>query len=254
MITRLAPSRQGEDDGLPPHLSRQIDGDGRRAFEIILHKLDQAIASGAFAAGDRLPPERELAIQFNVSRSSVREAVRVLEALGLVSVRRGVEHGVTLLKEPGNALTRLLSFHLSLRHLNIPTLVDFRIAIESWAAGRVAQAPTPQLIAELATLVESMEESIGPVDFQEADSTFHIALVRGANNELATLVHEAARTVIAHHMLTAIHMHGDWTRLRPQLSRDHRSILTAIGRRDSELAAELAARHISDFYAGHLAG
>src|SRR5204862_6394506 len=83
---------------------------GRRAFEEILLQLEEAISAGHLSAGDRLPPERELATRFQVSRTSVREALRVLETLGIVSVRRGAENGATLREEPGNALTQLLRF------------------------------------------------------------------------------------------------------------------------------------------------
>src|SRR5919106_5896733 len=63
-----------------------------RAFEHILGELEASISAGALEAGDRLPPERDLAARYRVSRASVREAIRVLEAMGIVSVRRGADH------------------------------------------------------------------------------------------------------------------------------------------------------------------
>ena len=66
----------------------------QRGFEVILEHLEAALLSGELSVGDRLPGERELAAGFRVSRTSVREALRVLEALGLVEVKRGTE-GIT---------------------------------------------------------------------------------------------------------------------------------------------------------------
>src|SRR5690349_13555237 len=122
--------------------------EGRRAFEEIPHQLEEAIAAGHLSAGDRLPPERELAAHFQVSRTSVREALRVLEALGIVSVRRGADNGATILEKPGNALTHLLRFHLALHHVSLTSLIEFRVVIESWAAGALARKRSAQALAE----------------------------------------------------------------------------------------------------------
>src|SRR5213593_3658038 len=61
----------------------------RRAFEDVIVQVEEAIAAGRLQPGDRLPPERELALQLQVSRASVREALRVLEAFGVIAARRG---------------------------------------------------------------------------------------------------------------------------------------------------------------------
>src|SRR5919198_6364811 len=61
----------------------------RRAFEDVIVQVEEAIAAGTLQPGDRLPPERELAHQLQVSRASVREALRILEAFGVIEARRG---------------------------------------------------------------------------------------------------------------------------------------------------------------------
>ena len=87
----------------------------RRGFEVILDRLEAALLSGELSVGDRLPGERELAAGFGVSRTSVREALRVLEALGILEVKRGTE-GVSLRNEPGDAFADLLRLHIALGH------------------------------------------------------------------------------------------------------------------------------------------
>src|SRR5258708_1485513 len=80
----------------------------QRTFEAIVRQLKDAITGGLLQPGDRLPPERELAERFQVSRASVREALRVLETLGIVGMRRGADNGTVLRQEPGNVFTTVL--------------------------------------------------------------------------------------------------------------------------------------------------
>ena len=129
----------------------------RRAFEEILLQLEQSITSHALSAGDRLPPERELATRFNVSRASVREALRVLEGLGLVRVRRGADNGVVLLEHPDNALEPLFRFHLALEHASIENLIEFRTVIETWTVRAAAELRRKEPLAEAAAMLEQME-------------------------------------------------------------------------------------------------
>src|ERR687893_2475435 len=109
-----------------------------RAFEQILDALRAQIADGSLAAGDRLPAERDLASRYGVSRTSVREAIRVLESMGIVSVRRGADHGVVLLQEPGNAFQPVLRLLVALRHVSLDDAIEFRAMVEGGAARRLA--------------------------------------------------------------------------------------------------------------------
>jgi DNA-binding FadR family transcriptional regulator len=224
---------------------------GRRAFEEILLQLEEAIGAGHLSAGDRLPPERELASRFQVSRTSVREALRVLETLGLVSVRRGAENGATLREEPGNALTQLLRFHLALRHIGVEDLVEFRVVVETWAAAECARRQDPAILAELGEIVERMTTAKQPT-FNELDAAFHLALVRSAGNELAALIADGSRTAIRRTMLDAILAVRDWEPQRARLVREHRRILAAIAAGDAEAAARSVEAHIRGFWARHL--
>jgi len=244
-------SRQRVTSAEPAPFLRPI---GRlRAFEEVLGQLEQAIDAGHLGAGDRLPPERELAATLGVSRTSVREALRVLEALGLVGIKRGAENGVTLLEEPGNALAHLFRFHLALEHLRIASLVEFRVAVESWAAGACARRGDPAILTDLEALVRRMEaERLDPLEFHELDVAFHLVLARGSGNELASLVLEACRTAIQRVMLEAIGRAEDWPRTRRRLVREHRAILDAVARADKEAAASLVASHVMRFYETHL--
>jgi DNA-binding FadR family transcriptional regulator len=231
----------------PPTFLRPVTR--RRAFEEILFQLEEAIAAGHLSAGDRLPPERELATRFQVSRTSVREAMRVLEALGIVSVRRGAENGATLLEEPGNALVQILRFHLALEHVSMASLVEFRVAIESWAAGVAAERRPPDELGRAEQLLEHMEsENLDEPSFLERDLAFHVELSRACGNELAGLVLEGCRKAIGRTMLQATLEAGDWPAIREQLREQHREIYEAIRDGDRDEASARVADHIRHFY------
>jgi GntR family transcriptional repressor for pyruvate dehydrogenase complex len=228
--------------------------ESRRAFEEILDQLEQAILAGELAVGDKLPPERELAARLGVSRTSVREAVRVLEAFGLVEVRRGAQHGVTLREEPGNAFADVLRFLVALRHLTADTVLGFRLVLQVWAAGCAAERRDDQLLDPLRAIVQQMEaEPLDPSRFRSADVDFHSALVRAGQNELATLIFEAIRHSIEQMILDALVREADWDSLRASLTREHRGILDAIESGDVELSKRLVDDHIRGFWATRLA-
>jgi DNA-binding FadR family transcriptional regulator len=241
-----APETAGRPDYLRPV-------ERRRAFEEILDRLEAAIADGQLSAGDRLPPERELAAGFGVSRTSVREALRVLETLGLVDVRRGPDNGVTLRREPGNALAHALRFQLALRHVSADSLIEFRVAIESWAARAAATAPRDETLEELGGLLERMHgDGLGQVAFHELDAAFHLTLARASGNELAALVLEGARSAIQRAMLDAILRVPDWPATRARLVHEHGRIAAAIRARDPGRAAQRVESHIRRFYLEHV--
>ena len=222
---------------------------GRRAFEEILFKLEEAISSNDLAAGDRLPPERELAARFQVSRASVREALRVLEALGLVRVRRGADNGATLLEHPVNALEPLFRFHFALHHVSLENLVEFRTVIESWTAQAAAELQLDEHLGEAAAAITHMEaEELDVPCFLSHDLQFHLALARASGNPLAPLVLEGSRGPIEGAMLESALRVRDWPPVRGRLRREHRAILDAVVAGQGAAASRHMSRHIARFY------
>jgi GntR family transcriptional regulator, transcriptional repressor for pyruvate dehydrogenase complex len=230
------------------HVGQTMTALAPRAFEQILGELEASISAGVLEAGDRLPPERDLAARFGVSRASVREAIRVLEAMGVVSVRRGAEHGVVLLEEPGNAFQPVLRLLVALRHVSLDDAIEFRVMVEAGAARSLAAGG--DRAGALGDLLDRMEApGVKQQELHALDATFHVTLVRTAGNALLNLVEDAVdgllRKVITDLSLIA----WDWEAIRPQLIAEHRGIHDAIVAGDGERAAELVTRHIR--YWGH---
>lgn len=145
-----------------------------RLYQELARRLITELASGRYAVGDRLPAERELSLQYNVSRPTVREAVIALEVQGLVEVRVG--SGAYVKRLPGKH--DVPGFNISAIELT-----EARLLFEAEAAALAATQVTPEGLAELAALVEEIErENANPDGTEKADRAFHIAIARASRN------------------------------------------------------------------------
>ena len=222
----------------------------QRNFEEILVQLQQSFARGELAPGDRLPPERDLAEQFGASRTSVREALRVLEALGVVQVKPGADNGAFLLAEPGRAFRDLLAYQLALRHIDIASLVEFRIVIESWSARAAAERADDAALKRMTDLIDLMKQpGLSYTRFHDYDATWHLEIARATGNDLFALALEGARTTIERVMVGAVAGMVNWESMRARITSEHEAMLDAFRERDGRRASDLMTAHIRDFYA-----
>ena len=230
----------------------------RRAFEAILDQLEALMAAGVLRAGDRLPPERELAAQLRVSRTSVREALRVLEALGLVGTRRGPDNGAVLLREPGNAFATSVRLLAALGHVELQEIVDFRAIVEAGAARRLAERHDADALATLGALLERSEaDDVERDAFHALDAEFHVTLVRSAGNRLVNLMESGVDTALRRVIAEVGFLEARWSDIRPRILEEHRALHEAMRSGDGALAAELANGHVrfwGDRVIAHAAG
>ena len=148
----------------------------RRAFEIVLAWVESRILTGELRVGDQLPPERELARLLDVSRAAVREAVRTLQAQGVVrsSVGAGGAGGTTVTAVPANALTRLLRLHVALANFVVDDVVEARIALERLSIRLACRNARASDLAEMRRAIAVMEEpGIDKPRFNDADTALH---------------------------------------------------------------------------------
>lgn len=221
-----------------------------RAFEEILGQIEQAIIQGQLGAGDRLPPERELAETFGVSRSSVREALRVLEMFGVVVARRGAGNDAGSIVADGNAtgLVMALGMHSALLRIPARDLVEVRVLIEAYAAGQAASRNEAARISALRDLVEEMEKAQSPDSFYGLDTNFHVTLGELSGNVLLPVLMEALRGSTQREMLAGYERLEDWEVVRKQLIAEHRQIVEAIESGDTGQAEAALREHILRFY------
>jgi DNA-binding FadR family transcriptional regulator len=227
-----------------------LDGSGwrpvkrTRTFEDVLAQIERRIAEDGLTAGDRLPAERQLAEQLGVSRSSVREAMRVLETLGVVSsqVGRGPDAGAVLTARPDSALTDLLRLHLGLASLEMREVIDTRHMIEQWAAAQAAAAGADT--AGLAAALAGMDGARTAEEFVEHDTAFHCAIADASGNRLIAAIMRSLRDSMRKYSVEAVQRLGDTAILRA----DHVRILQAIGGGDADEAVRAVSDHLAHAY------
>lgn len=147
----------------------------------ISEQIRSSILAGEFAPGDKLPPERELAEMFGVSRPSVREALNMLAAAGLVESYQGGGTVVKSLVETatGSPLSELIKAE-SERALDV---IEVRKGMEAWTAYYAAQRALPDDIRKLETIVGNMESNLEDLKSSEdLDANFHILVARSTHN------------------------------------------------------------------------
>ena len=216
---------------------------GRRTFEEIIDQLEAALLSGRLVPGGRLPPEREFAAALGVSRASLREALRVLEALDLVDIQRG-PFGAVLRREPGDAFADILRLHLALGHYPRNLIVELRCILESWAFGQTAASADEELLATLSSLLAKMADtSLDPRSFNALDVAFHAAVIEGCGNELAAVVLRGCRTVNREEMLQGM-SRGSWPETAKSLTREHQKIFELIKEGEADSASKFVGQHI----------
>ncbi|WP_091470451.1 FadR/GntR family transcriptional regulator [Paenarthrobacter nitroguajacolicus] len=219
-----------------------------RTHELVLQWIEKQLSDGDLTLGGRLPGERAMAEQLHVSRTSVREAVRILEAMGVVraGVGSGKDAGTVVIAEPGSALGSTLRLHVATRHLPVADIVETRVLLESWAAER-AHVGVPAL-EEAAELLDQMDAAPDIDSFLALDARFHVALAQAAGNSVVSAMMASLRGAIENYAGELTGNLPDWNATCSRLRTEHRAILAAVNNNDGGKAAELVAAHIQGFY------
>ncbi|WP_308170085.1 FadR/GntR family transcriptional regulator [Acrocarpospora catenulata] len=214
-----------------------------RTFEEVLAQIEHRIATMGLTVGDRLPGERQLAEQLQVSRSSVREALRVLETLGVLSsqVGRGPDAGAVLTSHPTTPLTDLLRLNLGLATLTEQEIIATRLMIEQWSAAHHSTAASLRTMGEA---LAAMDTAAAPEEFVDQDIAFHVALVDAAGNRLNSAIMRALRNALRQYAVEAVTRLGH-TR---DLQADHRRIYEAIAAGDTTASVTAVTQHLARAY------
>lgn len=216
-----------------------------------MEQIELRILDGRLKAGDRLPSEREFSAMLGISRPSLRESLRVLEALGIVRVRLGggVDAGTVLVGEPGPGIGHLLKLQLALGHFDHNDILDTRIALETWCCGEAAHCATDPDHNELSAILDEMEATgITADDFNRLDAAFHVRIADATGNALAAHLMGSLRTAINRQMIDAYARLEDWEEQAKVVRHEHRQILAAIREKQPEIAQRRVSQHIRDFY------
>ncbi len=220
-----------------------------RTHQLVLHWIEGQLSEGKLAVGGRLPAERTLAEQLQVSRTSVREAIRILEAMGVVraGVGSGPEAGTVVISDPTAALGSALRLHVATQHLPVSDIVQTRVLLESWAAAH-ARPDSPELTGAARLLEEMDAGGMAVDDFLALDVRFHLALADAAGNAVVSAMMGSLRESITGYASRLTGNLPDWDATASRLRAEHHGILDAIRNDDGERAAKLVAAHIEGYY------
>ncbi|MEZ0575684.1 FadR/GntR family transcriptional regulator [Halodesulfovibrio aestuarii] len=157
------------------HLNEQL-----KIYEQVVLRIQEMLQSGTLTVGDKLPPERDLATRFQVSRSSIREAIRSLQEKGIVESRRG---NGTFIVNTGD-IVEPLAEALTTQRIYLLQIMEFRRTIEPAMAGLAARNATPDQLKNIATIMK--ENTLEPPDGSpwEKDIRFHSAIAQASGNPL----------------------------------------------------------------------
>ncbi len=178
-----------------------------RSHELVIAAVEDQIMSGALTVGDPLPPERELAARLEVSRAGVREAIRVLEAQGVVrsNVGAGPLAGTFIASMPSAALTRFLRLHVALSNFPMTDIIDARVMLERNSATLAASHVDAATLASIHTPLAAMDvPELGCEPFNDADTDFHVAIAEASGNRLVADMTVAIRASLREPILRAM--------------------------------------------------
>lgn len=225
-----------------------------RVYERIVEQVEAAIASGSLRPGERLPSERDLVTQFGASRATVREALRVLEAGGVVRSRPGDPHGPEVLPFTTDALTKQVSRLATVEHLGIGELLAYRMVMDAAANQLAAVLRTDAQLARMEEAIELMRHRLedGFDAFSRADVAFHEAVAEATGNTMLQVCTEVVREVVVSLIADKIASVPNSRELMQESLGHHAEVVAAIRARDGALAARLAKRHLYDYYSEHV--
>jgi GntR family transcriptional repressor for pyruvate dehydrogenase complex len=221
-----------------------------RSSDDVVDQIRSAILAGRLKKGDRLPNERDLCVVFGVSRATLREGLRTLEALGAIEIRPGATGGIFATEPQADQVGAALESLLRFRHVTVQELAEFRTSFEGETAHWAALRATEEDVDRLLDLVEQFIVLADVADvpwrtLAELDIAFHEAMAEAAKNQVRVAImlgiHRAlhqASTSIADEMTPAA---------RRSIGKELRSIVAAIEHRDAQLARKLMRKHVKKF-------
>jgi GntR family transcriptional regulator, transcriptional repressor for pyruvate dehydrogenase complex len=200
------------------------------------------ITSGELGPGDRLPTERELALRLDISRSTIREAIRGLNMLRVLDVRHG--DGIFITRLDARSLLQVTGFAMQLlRDREVLDMFEVRAILEGAAAALASARITPEQRAELGDKLEVLDLATSSDELLEADIAFHASVAAAAGNPmLASLLDTfSARTYRARYLKASVGFDGIIVEVRAA----HRRIYEAVVSRDPEVARAAASAHVA---------
>ncbi len=214
-----------------------------RASGEIVSQIERAIFAGELSVGDRLQSERELAEQFGVSRITVRDALRVLEARGLIQVKVGATGGAFVADANTDRVAESISTMIRLKRMTLSDLAEARTVVEAATASLAAQRADAAAVSRLQQNVNAARPLLRePITHADVSMDFHVELARAAGNEVLEATVEAYRQLLVPSIRD---VRDDKSGRATQ--RAHEELVEAVRRHDPDGARDIMLTHLADF-------
>lgn len=221
-----------------------------RAWRLVLEHVERELLDARLGPGDRLASERDLATELGVGRSSVREALRVLEVMGLIrtATGSGPQSGAIVIATPTGGMSTLLRLQVAAQGFPLDDVVRTRLVLEDAVAADLASQSAPAL-DEVGRVLDAMDApGLAPAEFLALDAQLHLALAEASGNTVVAAMMAGLRTAIESYVQQGAAAIPDWDAMAARLRSEHRAIVAAIHAEDAEGARSLVRTHITGYY------
>ena len=213
-----------------------------RASSAIADQIRNAIVTGQLEEGARLSPERELAEQFGVSRVTVRDALRALEAMGLITVRVGARGGAFVTAPTGSVVGQTMSDMMMMSAVTPEDIVEARLIVELGTVTLACARATDEDLARLRDFTARAEQELAAGTYTRDRSwEFHAILAHTAHNGAVDGLTQSFRSTLSMH---AVRARERRTRGFADTVEEHKRILAAVEQRDADEARGAMAAHL----------
>ena len=220
-----------------------------RIFQDVVEQIEEAIIDGRLRVGEKLPAERELKEMLQTSRSTLREALRVLEHKGLIEIKLGMGGGAVVKAVSADQVTESLDLLIRFQKVSLTHLAEFRERVEGdvvvLATKRAEPADIDALERRLQEAGDFVDRGIdGVTDFLAADKSLHLIFARMTGNPIYISILKSIHDNIHRYFEKYLHME------EPEMQenfRDLQHLVQAVSEKDTERARRLAVQHVRRF-------
>lgn len=221
-----------------------------RAWRLVLEHIERDLLDGRLGPGDRLSSERDLAADLGVGRSSVREALRVLEVMGLIrtSTGSGPQSGAIVIATPSGGMSTLLRLQVAAQGFPLEDVVQTRLLLEDAVVSALSGAHDRDLATAHRVLDAMDADGLTASEFLALDAQLHLALAEASGNTVVAATMAGLRTAIESYVLAGAAAIADWSAMADTLRAEHRAIVAAIDAGDADASRSLVRAHITGYY------
>lgn len=215
----------------------------QRAFEVICEQIRSQLAAGTLKAGDKLPAERELASQFQVSRSALREALRSLEVAGIIRNLKGVKGGAVIQSAEPDRIVQAMQDYVHLGNITLDELTEARLAIQDIIVRMACERGTEADFAELEAIASRTREETSVEARYECAAAFYKVLARATGNRMFGIFVDSLSGVLREFVRGP-----GYETLQASLIDSRFKLIRFLRARDAEAAAKEMRKHLERVY------